>query len=259
MILISFPISQHSIRGRMSSEDYVEPTYNPETIPSKLFLCWNRRFRPHRLNLALALNKAGLIDRSYYSMTSHEPELNTPFKHVCDINSNPLLKLTNEDVEKFISKLPLIVDGETDIVKMCQDFDRAAKTFYEDSLISIITETNFEVKELTATEKTWKPAKEKHPFIIVGTKGALKALHNFGFKTFNEFWDESYDDENNPNLRLHKIVEICKEIGTWNNEKILDFKRRVQPILEHNYAVLKSNTAKKIAQEIRKEIIQKLS
>jgi hypothetical protein len=188
-----------------------------------------------------------------------DPEMNSlQFKSTVDVYYNPMLGLTGQDAEQFISKLPLSIDSETDIMRMCGDFDRAAKDFYSNSLVSIITETNFELSELTATEKTWKPAKEKHPFIMVGAAGALRTLREFGFQTFDEFWDESYDDIEDPRQRLYKIVQVCKEIGSWTPEQILDFKRRVKPIVEHNYQMLKTNTAKRVADKIRTEMAKRI-
>jgi len=256
MIMVPFPISQHAISCQLDQVE--EPVYDENHLPEKLFLCWNRRFRPHRTQLALALDKAGLVDRSYYSMNLVDPEMNSlHFKNTVDIYHNPMLGLTSQDAEQFINKLPLVIDGESDIMRMCGDFDRAAKDFYANSLVSIITETNFELSELTATEKTWKPAKEKHPFIMVGTAGALRTLQEFGFQTFDEFWDESYDDIEDPRQRMHKIIQVCKDIGSWTPEQVLDFKRRVKPILEHNYKMLHTNTAKRVADKIRKEMAKR--
>jgi len=259
MIMIPFPISQHAISVVLEKEEHDEPVYDENTVPEKLFLCWNRRFRTHRTQLALALDKAGLVDRSYYSMHLVDPEMNTmTFQSGTDIYYNPMLGLTTHDVDKFVNKLPLVIDGESNIQQMCGDFDRAAKDFYNNSLVSIITETNFELTELTATEKTWKPAKEKHPFIMVGAAGSLRTMQEFGFKTFDEFWDESYDDVEDPRQRLYKIVQVCKEIGSWSPEQILDFKRRVKPILEHNYNMLKQNSAQRVANKIRAEVQKRL-
>lgn len=257
MIVVPFAVSQHSISCRMHEAE--SPVYDENHLPEKLFLCWNRRFRNHRTNLALALDKIGLVDRSYYSMHLVDPEMNTAhFKDTVDLYSNHYLGLNSEDANKFINKLPLVIDGETEIARMCGDFDRAARNFYHNSLVSIITETNFELSELTATEKTWKPAKEKHPFIMVGVAGALRSMQNLGFKTFDEFWDESYDEEQDYKLRLYKIVKVCKEISEWDNNKILDFKKKVKPIVEHNYNVLQQNSAKIVADKIRTEIFKRV-
>jgi len=255
MLLVSFPISQHSISTNMWQ--ITEPEYNTELVPQKVFLSWNRRFRNHRTALVLGLEKAGLVDRSYISMGRVDPENSSfDFSHTINNHLVSLLCIESEWAISFLKKLPLVLDGETRIELMCQDFDSAARDFYTNSLVSIVTETNFEDKELTLTEKSFKPSKEKHPFIIVGVTGALKAMRELGFKTFSDFWDESYDDTQNHVERLSKIIEVAKYISTWDNDKILDFKRRVKPILDHNFQVLKSNTARiaatNIAEHIRK-------
>jgi hypothetical protein len=258
MIMIPFPISQHSLSMQLQNSPN-EPEYDIGTVPEKVFLCWNRRFRPHRTHLALALDKAGIVDRSYYSMNLIDPEMNSiHFKTTVDLYSNPMLQIGNKDVENFMAKLPLVIDGETEIQKMCGDFDAAARPFYQNSLVSIITETNFDWTELTATEKTWKPAKEKHPFIMVGTAGALRTLREFGFQTFDEFWDESYDEIEDPKRRLYEIIKVCKDIASWSPEQILDFKCRVKPIVDHNFKILTTNTSKIVADKIRVEVSKRL-
>ena len=42
------------------------------------------------------------------------------------------------------------------------------------------------------TEKTYKPIAFMQPFILVAAAGSLRHVQDMGFKTFNEFWDESY-------------------------------------------------------------------
>jgi hypothetical protein len=172
------------------------------------------------------------------------------FENQININYDTRYNFTSADVNGLLEKLPLELDGETRINQMCQDFDGAARNFYQNSLLSVVTETNFENDELTLTEKAFKPAKEKHPFIIIGVKGSLKAMRDMGFKTFSEFWDESYDEEDEPRYRLWKIMQLCIEIGTWDNEKILDFKRKVKPIVEHNFNTVFTDTAKVMSSNI---------
>ena len=75
--------------------------------------------------------------------------------------------------------LPLVLDGETNVNQMCQDFDNAARNYYQNSLVSIVTETNFDSPELTLTEKSFKPAKEKHPFMIMGSYRMSKSNTRF--------------------------------------------------------------------------------
>ncbi|NBP58832.1 hypothetical protein EBU71_20265, partial [bacterium] len=61
---------------------------------------------------------------------------------------------------------------------------------------------------------------------------------SLGFKTFGEFWDESYDDELNHEQRLIKIFKVIDTIDSWSLEWCRDFLVKMQPIFEHNIEVL---------------------
>jgi hypothetical protein len=260
MNIISYPSSYniyHLSVTQQGHEPHTEPVYHPENIPNKLFLCWNRRHRQHRIILGIALNKAGLIDRSYYSMSYDDPESPSfKIRQHLDHMGNLYFGFDENDAEEFLTRLPLTIDNVTEINAMCDDRGDRARNFYSDSLISLVTETNWDWPEVTLTEKSFKPAKEKHPFIIVGAQHSLKAMHELGFKTFGEFWDESYDAIPNHRERLLEIIRLCKEIGTWDTNKILDFRRRVKPILEHNYNLLKTEPAALVAAKIN-DIVRK--
>jgi hypothetical protein len=56
-----------------------------------------------------------------------------------------------------------------------------------------------------------------------------------GFKTFGEFWDESYDDELDHTKRFEKIIDIVKDIASWDDAKMEDFSRKVKPVLDYNF------------------------
>lgn len=253
--LISYPSARYHLGSRIHESP--EPDYNSEDTPEKLFLCWNRRFRPHRTILNVALDSLGLVDRSYYSMGKVDPEFQSQkFSDTLPMMFNEIYGISQEDANRLEEKLPLVIDGETEIGEMCQDTFAKARNFYQNSLVSIVTETNWDIPHLTSTEKSFKPFKEKHPFIIVGVNGALKSMRELGFQTFSEFWDESYDETKDPHVRLIKIIEVCRQIGTWDNEKIIDFRRRVKPIVEHNYTTLKNSSTKEIA-DIVANIVRK--
>lgn len=262
MIMVPYPISHDSLSTYFTTHNPEVPEYDTERVPEKLFLSWNRRFREHRISIALALDKFGLVDRSYMSMGLVHPENQYDefpssiskfnYYYVSDLG------ITDDDVTKFRSKLPLVLDGETDTVKMCQDFDDKNRPYYQNSLVSIVTETNFDALEVTLTEKSFKPSKEKHPFIIVGAAGTLKAIRDMGYKTFGEFWDESYDTCLDPKERLTRIINTCNHIASWDDEKIRDFRRRVKPILDHNYERLKIRPSYMVAQQVRERIFQTL-
>lgn len=249
--IISYPISQDSLAIHFDVFKPEIPEYDTEKVPDKVFLSWNRRFRQHRIAIVAGLEKLNLLDRSYVSMGITDPEnegvtVQTTF--------NPYLTqridVTDDTISSLVNKLPLVLDGETETIQMCQDFDNSCRSFYQNSLVSLITETNFDAREVTLTEKSFKPSKEKHPFIIIGAPGALQGMRDMGFKTFSDFWDESYDLLTEPSQRMIAILDVINQIGSWNNEQIIEFRRKVKPILDHNYETLKIRYATVVAGKI---------
>tara|TARA_Y100000033_G_scaffold42762_1_gene43988 strand:- start:371 stop:1003 length:633 start_codon:yes stop_codon:yes gene_type:complete len=64
------------------------------------------------------------------------------------------------------------------------------------------------------TEKTEKCFVAGQPFISVSTPYFLKQLRAWGFQTFGDFWDESYDEEIDDDKRLDKILEVMEYISS---------------------------------------------
>lgn len=252
--IISYP-SSHQIFSSNPNVYNDTTEYDTTRVPPKLFLMWNRRFRRNRVELALLLEKYNLVDRSFVSFNAVDLERpTTTFENAIDMNNllnrQPSLELTEEIVQRFKNRLPLVLDGETDINKMCEDVNRDTKDYYKDSLISLVTETNWELPEVTLTEKSFKPIKEKHPFIIAGVAGSLKALKKMGFMTFDEFWSEEYDEIQCPILRMREIGRVIEKIGNWSARDILDFKRKVKPIIDHNFKQMLKSSSEVCVNEI---------
>jgi hypothetical protein len=258
LTIISYPSSHQIFSTSIINGSLTEPRYDENTVPDKLFLMWNRRFRRHRIEMSLLLEKNNLVDRSYISFNDVDLERPTVrFESTIDVSyltADYGLDIPLEVIDRFKNKLPLILDGETDINQMCEDKGSVTRNYYQNSLISIVTETNFTESEVTLTEKSFKPIKEKHPFMIIGATGTLKAIRSMGFKTFSEFWDESYDEIHCPTERMKRLAAVQEQIGSWTVEQILDFRRRVKSILEYNFEQLKKPSSDLAVQEIVKHI-----
>lgn len=255
LTIIEYPSSQSIFAGQIARKELLEPVYDENLIPQKIFLLWNRRFRNHRISLALGLNKLGLIEKSFVSFYAHDPESpNVSFASILNMPELSYYGISSEDIDNFCKKLPLTLDGQTNIVDMCEDRDSATRPYYQNSLVSIITETNYNQPEVTLTEKSFKPIKEKHPFIIVGVPHVIKAMRNLGYKTFSEFWSEDYDEIQDPRARMQRILSICDEIGKWSIDQQLEFKRKVKPILEYNWQILKKPASDFVVEKLCKII-----
>jgi hypothetical protein len=104
-----------------------------------------------------------------------------------------------------------------------------------DCFLNIITETLFDNDSIFLSEKTYKPIYLCQPFIIFGNPHSLKKLKELGYKTFDKWWDESYDEELDINNRFKKIICILEEISEWDMNECFEIKKEMQEILIHNY------------------------
>jgi hypothetical protein len=104
-----------------------------------------------------------------------------------------------------------------------------------DCFINIVTETLFDMDSIFISEKTYKPIYMYQPFIIFGNPYTLKKLKELGYKTFDKWWDESYDNETDINKRFNKIVNILEQISEWDMDRCFEIKNEMQGILIHNY------------------------
>ena len=108
--------------------------------------------------------------------------------------------------------------------------------FLQKAFCNIISETGFskEMNDIRITEKTLLPIKSLQPFIIIGSYKILKYVKSLGFKTFEDFWDESYDDIEDDELRLETIFSLIKDINKKSLKELKDIYLKMIPTLLHN-------------------------
>jgi hypothetical protein len=111
---------------------------------------------------------------------------------------------------------------------------------YTTSYFNILTETSYNYENsiignnIFPTEKTYRTIFGMQPFIVVTNPGFLKFLKSMGFKTFPEFFDESYDEIENPWERMNAIVKEIKKICSLSLEELHDRYYNIFDKLEHN-------------------------
>ena len=74
-----------------------------------------------------------------------------------------------------------------------------------------------------------------NPFVIAGTSGSLDVLKKHGFKTFDKWWDESYDTVNNPEEKTEKLNSLFLELSNWSHDKWCSTLKEMSSILTQNY------------------------
>ena len=106
--------------------------------------------------------------------------------------------------------------------------------FYRYYAVDIVTETNFHYPGQFITEKTLRPLLMRTPFVMFGSQNFLKNLHDRGFETFHDIWDESYDSIADPQERLVRCCEITKQVVSWSLDHWQYIYNKINDRLDHN-------------------------
>jgi hypothetical protein len=109
---------------------------------------------------------------------------------------------------------------------------------HNSTFVNIVTETMYNKESIFLTEKIYKPIYMCQPFIIFGNPNSLTKLKEYGFKTFDRWWDESYDTELDLNFRFEKITKVLEEIASWDFDKCHQITIEMEEVLVHNYKQL---------------------
>ena len=221
---------------------------------NKTFLCFNRRYNDHRLLLYLKMFQLGLVDRSFYSMDKNQPEANRTFIENCKylLSRFTDYNLTSDDVLAADKMLPLVLDNPNFSRYPMEHNTDPVIHLYQTSLVNVVTETYFFSNVIHITEKTYKPIAFMQPFVLLAAPFSLKHVKDMGFKTFGDFWDESYDTETDHKIRFDKIIEVLKYIASWSEEQRIDFTYKVKNILEYNVNHLNTMANIEIEQLVEK-------
>lgn len=183
------------------------------------FLSLYRAYKPIREHFHKFLVDTDIISKTLFSYNS-EGLKNT--KHTFDYS----VSLENKSVDTKMLMKP----GD----------------YFKNTFCSLVYEAYWNEKVVFFTEKLNKCILAGQPFIIISTPKYLNYLKKMGFKTFNKWWDESYDLEIDDNKRIKKIENIINEISTWDLEKCKEIYKEMIPILKDNQEILKSISTNRV-------------
>ena len=84
-------------------------------------------------------------------------------------------------------------------------------------------------------EKIFTPILFKKPFLLLGPINGLEILKSYGFKTFSEYIDESYDTQVDSDKRMDMVLD---ELERLSNTDMIELTKNIKPILDYNYNLL---------------------
>ena len=180
-----------------------------------LYLSYNRNVRPHRVHFLSNILSKGLLDIGKVSLNQFQYVQNLPDDHP----TNQLQKRAPIEIDRGLD-----YNWANDIA--IQD--------HEDTFISIVTESLTDKYTLFLSEKIWKPISCGHPFMVLGNKGTLKKLKELGFKTFDKWFDESYDNEEEMSIRSEMIINEIEKFKNKTVDELKQIRNEMSEICEHN-------------------------
>jgi hypothetical protein len=201
---------------------HVNPIKNTNT---KLFLIYNRAWsgtREYRLKFADWLIEYNLVDYCQTTCNQIDPTLNVPFDNYQfkNISWKPIHQLDqyfDSNVTNSHASADFVIDD------------------YNNTDFEVVLETLFDDSRLHLTEKTLRPIACSQPFILAATHGSLKYLRSYGFETFGDVIDESYDLIVDPEKRLRAIVACMESIKSWTPKQRKINMRKLQEIANRNH------------------------
>lgn len=141
-----------------------------------------------------------------------------------------------EAITKLISSSPISVESVNHFPIITPSHFNIAKKYHE-FLIEIVCETYTSGNSFYPTEKTWRPIVCKTPMIIQGPINFLKNLKKLGFKTFSQYWDESYDEDGQI-LGTKRILNNINRLSKMDSIQLQMMYTDMTPILNHNYNLM---------------------
>ena len=231
---------------------------------NKKFICLNWRFTKHRQLISTFIagddvylswhHKASfdsLSKNSFFDIDTWEEKYiefycrlknncDLVMKHapyVIDINPNAAIKIENPYNVDIWPNVEKYSPGETPALH--NRVSNVLADFYTNSFVDVINETRFAQPTGNFSEKVFQAIQYQKPFILVAPPKTLEYIRSLGFKTFNDFWDESYDDEFDHGERLAKIFMLLQQIIDMPIEDAQEMYTKMQSIVDHNLTVYK--------------------
>ena len=189
----------------------------------KDFLIYNRAWdgsREYRLLVAQLLIENNLVSKCLTSFSAVDNN-----KHYQEhVFANPELCISRVDLHEHLQ--PNTHDSAASADYCNHDY---AQTGME-----VVLETLFDDTRWHLTEKTLRPIACGKPFMLAATPGSLQYLKNYGFQTFGDLIDESYDQITHAPTRLRAIIQEMKRIADLDPNAKHQLYQQLHAIAEQN-------------------------
>ena len=195
---------------------------------ARRFICLNQTVRPIRAMLLLKLMREGLWDKGFISvgpvlLIGHGREV-THDEYLQRMRKLRGFSDIVDDVAPLLDQLealaPTYVDGDAPLADARTLLIPAAFPEYRQSWFTVVTETHFSDRFHRITEKPFKPVLNFHPLIFLSSLGSLRLMRAYGFETYPGFFDEVYDEVEDPRRRFDMVFEQIARLSTLDEAEL---------------------------------------
>lgn len=257
---------------------YAPNIYNGDSIgEGDVFDAWGDEMQFDYCNpaedkpLGYTFNTLNRVPRRNRMHLYHLLKDNNLLQHgLCSFNEVGHADLIGIMPEEYIKDLPLVLDKPDGITAQQWIYDSVNRhQYYPDvkqhdnqyapilnnSLVSVVAETGGGLPEIMPehfenskwynyfeegfiTEKTFRTIANGHPVIWVAEHGTTKVMQQLGFKTYSEFWDESYDAIRDPVDRINAVIDVLKDLIKLNAQERQELWQKMVPTLQYNQQLI---------------------
>ena len=186
----------------------------------------------------LIYNRAWSGSREY-RLKFTELIVNSDLHHQCIMKFTP--RCNDQHYKEFVSANPSLSLGRYDLEDYFDPSSADANASgdynnhdYQHTAVEIVLETLFDDTRHHLTEKTLRPIACGRPFILAATPGSLAYVRSYGFETFGDFIDESYDNILDPAERLAAICREMQKISQLPQEQKFQLWTKLYQIAQRN-------------------------
>ena len=205
------------------------------------FLSLNRNLRPSKAQFLLRLLQAGLWDQGFVSSGGLENRRGFRRGRMEALEDELLgdsaFGEANRELGHLLPRLEAMgriefeVPGAAGVSEAVMD---QPLTEYGRSWFSVVTETEMRDRLLRITEKPLKPLMNFHPFMVLGNPGSLELLRGYGFRSFPEMFDESYDEEPDPRRRFEMVFGQIERLCALEESELARLEAATEATVIHN-------------------------
>ncbi len=250
------------LHGNMNIEDDYKKWLEQNKLPKMFDVQYSSHFTQMFYNKKFPENIA--IDKSVISAEHDYNSLNRVYRshrgaHLYFLVRNALLfngmvtcnelpitdsygaSLVDKEIDLFMKVLnenyPRFIDGDWSKTNAAEVHNL---DFYNNSLITFVTETKFEEAVVFPTEKIFKPIAFGHPLILLSSKGTLQRIKSMGFDITWCGIDPSYNDIEDDKERFDETNKILKWWVSLPKDKKIKKIMESRDAIIHNFNLIRS-------------------